>query len=60
VVASGPHQDLLDREPRYRAVLAAMEAEPEFAEVPAEPPARIEPSSIEPARIEPARIERAT
>ena len=27
VVASGPHQELLDREPRYREVLAAMEAE---------------------------------
>ncbi len=26
VVASGPHQELLDREPRYRDVLAAMEA----------------------------------
>ena len=26
VVASGPHQELLDREPRYRNVLAAMEA----------------------------------
>ncbi len=25
VVASGPHQELLDREPRYRNVLAAME-----------------------------------
>jgi ATP-binding cassette subfamily B protein len=27
VVASGPHQELLDTEPRYREVLAAMEAE---------------------------------
>lgn len=27
VVASGPHQKLLDTEPRYRAVLAAMQAE---------------------------------
>jgi hypothetical protein len=26
VVASGPHQVLLDTEPRYREVLAAMEA----------------------------------
>jgi ATP-binding cassette, subfamily B, bacterial len=26
VVASGPHQELLDTEPRYREVLAAMEA----------------------------------
>ena len=49
VVASGPHQELLDREPRYRAVLAAMETAPEFAEAP-----------IEPARIEPARIEGAS
>ena len=46
VVASGPHQELLDREPRYREVLAAMEAEPEFAEEPAETPARVEPPSI--------------
>ena len=38
VVASGPHQELLDREPRYRAVLAAMEAEPEFADAAAELP----------------------
>jgi ATP-binding cassette subfamily B protein len=29
VVASGPHQQLLDTEPRYRAVLAAMAAEDE-------------------------------
>jgi ATP-binding cassette subfamily B protein len=27
VVASGPHQQLLDTEPRYRAVLAAMAAD---------------------------------
>ncbi|HSP27735.1 MAG TPA: ABC transporter ATP-binding protein [Ilumatobacteraceae bacterium] len=27
VVETGPHQELLDREPRYREVLAAMEAE---------------------------------
>ena len=27
VVASGPHQHLLDTEPRYREVLAAMESE---------------------------------
>ncbi len=27
VVASGPHQELLDREPRYRDVLAAMSEE---------------------------------
>ncbi len=47
VVASGPHQELLDREPRYRAVLAAMEAEPEFADAAAELPARIEETRIE-------------
>jgi ATP-binding cassette, subfamily B, bacterial len=29
VVASGPHQQLLDTEPRYREVLAAMEASDE-------------------------------
>jgi ATP-binding cassette subfamily B protein len=32
VVATGRHQDLLDTEPRYRAVLAAMEAEEAAAE----------------------------
>jgi len=47
VVASGPHQELLDREPRYRAVLAAMEAEPEFADAPGELPSPIEPTAIE-------------
>jgi ATP-binding cassette subfamily B protein len=31
VVASGPHQELLDTEPRYREVLAAMEAEADDA-----------------------------
>jgi len=31
VVASGPHQQLLDTEPRYRAVLAAMEADDDDA-----------------------------
>jgi ATP-binding cassette subfamily B protein len=31
VVATGPHQQLLDTEPRYRAVLAAMEAEDDEA-----------------------------
>ena len=31
VVATGPHQELLDTEPRYRAVLAAMEAEDDEA-----------------------------
>jgi ATP-binding cassette subfamily B protein len=31
VVASGPHQHLLDTEPRYRAVLAAMAADDETA-----------------------------
>jgi ATP-binding cassette subfamily B protein len=29
VVASGPHQELLDTEPRYREVLAAMAADDE-------------------------------
>ncbi len=53
VVASGPHQELLDREPRYRAVLAAMETAPEFVE-------RRSTARIEPARIEPARIEGAS
>jgi ATP-binding cassette subfamily B protein len=39
VVASGPHQELLDTEPRYREVLAAMEAEDdkERAELAADP-----------------------
>ncbi len=31
VVASGPHQELLDTEPRYREVLAAMEADEDEA-----------------------------
>ena len=31
VVASGPHQELLDTEPRYREVLAAMEADDDEA-----------------------------
>jgi ATP-binding cassette subfamily B protein len=32
VVASGPHQELLDTEPRYREVLAAMEADDDVDE----------------------------
>ncbi len=52
VVATGRHQDLLDREPRYRAVLAAMAAEPEFVDAPDETAGGIEPVQIEPAGID--------